>query len=36
LKLAGILDLTGAADITTALEHHAQRPHRPVQTLKTR
>jgi hypothetical protein len=35
LKLAGILDLTGAADIATALRHHAQRPHRPLQTFKT-
>jgi hypothetical protein len=35
LKLAGVLHLTGAADITTALRHHAQRPHRPLQTLKT-
>jgi hypothetical protein len=32
--LAGILDLTGAADIATALRHHAQRP-RPLQTFKT-
>jgi hypothetical protein len=36
LKLAGILHLTGAADITTALRHHAHQPHRPLQTLKTR
>jgi hypothetical protein len=36
LKLAGVLHLTGAADIATVLRHHAQRPHRPLQTLKTR
>jgi hypothetical protein len=36
LKLAGVLHLTGAADITTALRHHAQRPHRPLQTLNAR
>jgi hypothetical protein len=36
LNLAGILHLTGATDITAALRHHAQRPHRPPQTLKTR
>jgi hypothetical protein len=33
--LADVLHLTGAADITTALRHHVQRPHRPLQTLKT-
>jgi len=27
---------TPGANITTALRHHAQRPHRPLQTLKTR
>jgi hypothetical protein len=36
LKLAGILHLTGSTNITAALRHHAQRPHRPLQTLKTR
>jgi hypothetical protein len=36
LNLAGILHLTGATNITAALRHHAQRPHRPLQTLKTR
>jgi hypothetical protein len=36
LKLAGILHLTGAADIAIALRHHVRRPHRPLQTFKIR
>jgi hypothetical protein len=32
--LPGTLQLTGATNITAALRHHAQRPHRPLQTLK--
>ena len=36
LKLVRILHLTGATNITAAPRHHAQPPHRPLQTLKTR
>jgi hypothetical protein len=36
MRAVGILHLTGATNITAALRHHAQRPQRPLQTLKTR